>query len=170
MTSVASFSGQLTEKEYSRIQMAALPRILLVMPWLILGAFVAVSLSGGLRQLLLHPVSQLLRLVLVAFFAIFLFVAPRRGARTSWRNTPSARAPFSGSIDDSGITWQGELVNGRFPWSALSCYRLTNNTLYVYTGERQALWLLERFFSAPDQWQLACDLVKANLQQRRSVA
>ncbi len=161
-----SFSGQLTEEEFRKIQLAILPRIFKFWPWLYLAATVMVLITADLKALAAHPLQNLPGPLLLLAFAIFLYVTPRYGARKAWQNNAAIREPFAGQLSRTGISWQATYAQGHYPWSALYGYRSRGDILLVYSGMHQALFLLPRFFASPADWEAAQELVFTNLRPR----
>jgi hypothetical protein len=160
------FSGQLTEADFRRIQLAGYPRIFKFWPWVYLAAIVMVLLTGDLKEFVAHPMQNFPGAFFLLAFAIFLLVVPRRAARKTWQTNTGIRAPFSGLLKSTGISWQGTYAQGDYPWDALYGYRSRGEILLVYSGMHQALFLLPRFFASPAGWEAAQELVEKNLRPR----
>lgn len=161
-----AFEGQLTADDFRRIQWLSSPWIVSALPWLIVAAFAMVLLTGGWSAFIENPVSELLRASLSLAFAVLMYILPRRSIRKAWESNSNLRATFSGSVSGEGLSWRGELVQGQFPWSALHSYREGPDLLLVYTSNRQAVWLLPRFFSSESAWTSAVAMVTGHLKKR----
>jgi hypothetical protein len=166
VTDEITFSAQLTEAEFLKIQRAVSPRFLRYLPWLILGAFGMVLLTADLRKLIERPLSNLPGPLFSLFVAVLVLVGPRLAARKTWRTNASLRAAFSGSVSTAGITWQGAFGQGSFPWDALYGFKKRGEIVLVYVAVNQAYFLLPRFFASPADWSAACAMIRSNLQPR----
>jgi hypothetical protein len=99
-----------------------------------------------------------------------MYVAPRRAIRKAWQSNASVRAPVSGTVSSGGLAWHGPFVEGRFPWSALFGYRAKPTLMLIYTSNRQAVWLFDRFFSSPADWATAQTVIREHLRARAESA
>ncbi|MEP7011881.1 MAG: hypothetical protein ABJC13_16275 [Acidobacteriota bacterium] len=160
------FSGQLTEAEHRKIQLALLPQIFRIWPWIYLAAFVLVLLNANYQDFVSHPLKMLPGTLFLLIFPIFLFVVPRRASGKAWRSNAALRAPFSGSLSATGLAWQGPFAQGNIPWAALYGYRIRGEIALVYVGMNQAVFLLPRFFASPADWEAAQERIVANLRSR----
>ncbi len=160
------FSGQLTEPEHRKIQLALLPQIFRIWPWIYLAAIAVVLFTADLREFASHPLKNFPGTLLTLLLAVFLFVTPRRASGKAWRSNAALRAPFSGSLSATGLSWHGAFAQGNFPWAALYGYRIRGEIVLVYVGMSQAVFLLPRFFAFPADWEAAQERIATNLRSR----
>lgn len=160
------FTGRLEEKEYRAVMRTARPAFLKLLPWLALAGLLGVLVMGALRSGHARSEEELRRAALGLFLVLVLFVAPEMAIRGTWKKNALARQPVTGAVTPKGIRWEGDAAKATFDWGGLRGYREGKGLLLLFTAQRQALWLLPRFFETPGDWERARERIAAHLPKR----
>jgi amino acid transporter len=157
------FEGQLDENGFRQAQWLSTPGLVRWMGWLIAAALVMVLATGGLQPMLREPVQSAITLVVMAAFAIFMIVAPRRAITKTWQNTPLLHERVTGYLSEAGVRFQSSSNDTTLTWDKLVKQRVSNDLILLYTSARAALILPRSYFRTDEDWAAARALVTRNL-------
>lgn len=153
------FAGQMSEAEFRRAQWLSSPRWTRWFGWVILAGLVVLTTTGGWHALLENPASQLPNFAIMLVLGIFAVVAPRRAIRRVWLRTPLLHEPVTGELSESAVVWQTPSTNSSFSWDKIVRRQVAPDMILLYTSERQALIIPQRYFATTEEWRAASELV-----------
>ena len=93
----------------------------------------------GVFGLIARPSSQALSnlaplMLLAGFWAVLVWVAPWRTARSQYRKQPSAHGPRSLLVDDLGVHWRWNCGTADIEWKNLIRWQETKTLFLLYSS------------------------------------
>ncbi len=162
------FAGQLTERDFARINALAARKT-----WLTIGAIAAAMLGawltvgGGWREVVRDPVAASPAFVPFVLLAILIYPLQRLAIWRQWRNNKAMQQPVSGSVSEEGITWNIQGVsNAQFAWKLLLRYRASPSLILIYQGLNQVLYFFPHYFSSEQDWSTFKEIVGRHLPHK----
>ena len=128
-----------------------------------------------MAALIARPSSEALKnliplILLGAFWALLLWVAPWRAAKSQFTKQPSAQGPRTLMVDDSGIHWRWDSGSSDIQWKNLIRWQETKTHFFIYSSPIMFNIVPKRALSDEEVTQFRSFLAKHIPSGRRAAA
>lgn len=154
-----SFTGNLDESQFNRVQMALLP---IWMRWYVFVpscVICFVQLGAGWENVFQKPLSAMPDILISLSVLAVCAVIIKLGRRRAWKNYRQLHGSVSGQLGTNGLEWKTEATTTSLPWAKTTGHRVSRDLALLYYAPRCAFFLPREFFANEQDWLLLQQLL-----------
>jgi len=166
----AAFRGELTEREFRRVQSALLPfwaRAYVLAPACV---FVFIAIGVGWPAVFADPLAAFPELFFGLMVLVFAAFITWRSRRKQWQTNAQLHGQVSGQLTARGLEWNTSTTKAEFPWSKLTHFTASEELVLIFFAPRCAFYFPKSFFATDDAWHSFKGLLATHLSAKRSIA